>query len=589
MKSSWRSSLTRLVGTVVLVVGLLIIAGCSGIPRSSRPETIRPIDGSSPVAAVDIGPQAGAEPRSIVSGFLQAAAASSDAHHSGSRQYLTSDAGSRWQDSPVTIVNDIQIQLADSRGETSTVKVTGQEVGSIDASGIYSAQRAGSGLSKQKTFTFTLKRGNNAWRIDQLPAGVLIRKSDFEANYAARPVYFYDLGQTQLIPDLRYSALSGQELAEWLLAQILAGPRPELVQSVRNELPNDLDVTRKATVTANDRIVLDIPGSSQLDGPARTRLATQLAYTFGPVVYSARVSLTDAGKPVAIPSIGTAFSMLDFPGKGPDSFITDARRFYLRTGGLVNGTDNKAVAGPVGNGTYGLTSMALRQTTAGGLQLAGLGKAGLVMGSAAGPLAAVSLPPGALSRPEFQPGSAEAWIGVGANIYRVGTDRRAHLVSVPATVGGSNVARVVALRFSPDGARLAVVLQGNDGTRSLWIGSVTQSDHNVSIAIITPVTPVALNVADVAWKDATTLFMIASAPNAEPQVWTVQSDGSYLDVVQSSGLSRGLRSIAAVAGEPPLVVTDGPAIWVQRGSGWEQLSGSEGAAGYGPAYALPSQ
>jgi hypothetical protein len=301
------------------------------------------------------------------------------------------------------------------------------------------------------------------------------------------------------------------------------------------------------------------------------------------VSFSARFTLTDSGKAVPIPAVGTVFSVSDFAGMGSDSIAAAAHRYYLRSGGVVDGVDDRALPGPVGSGAYGLTSVALSRNRTGSLQIAGIGNAGLVLGSSTS-LAAVSLPATQLGRPDYRPGTSEVWVAAGGAIYRVGTDRRAQAVALPTSIGGLPRGQILTLRFSPDGVRLAVVVKGADGSTSVRVGSVITQGSMVSLDDFVPVTPTGLTVEDVAWKDATTLLMLAAVNGEQPQVWTLRSDGSSLDIVQAAGLPPGLRTIAAVIGQPAVVASDGPALWIQSAGGWSSLSGTGETDGSAPAY-----
>jgi len=570
---------------LALVVAVLVGGGCSGVPRSSRPEVVRTIVGHESSAAAELAPKPRDEPRSIVSGFLSAAV-SSDARHSGSRQFLTADAGGKWQDSAVTILNDYQVQLPDTRGDTSTVTVTGQRVGQLDARGIFTPELKDVGVGEMQSFSFGLIRTNGEWRIDHLQPGVLIKKADFQAYYSARPIYFFDTTESILVPDLRYSALRDEGLAEWMMSQILAGPRPELAQTVQNEVPDQVD-PRRVTVKITDHITIELPGASQIDGLGRQRLAAQLAYTLGAIPFSSpSLTLTDSGQAVDIPTIGTMFNAVKFPGLGPDSVQPAVQPYYLRGGGLISGVDDKPVPGLVGSGGYGLTSVALRRAPRGDLRVIGVAVDKLYLGSSSGPLSKVDLPRGGVGRPDWLPRSSSAFVGVGQAIYRIGDNGRPTQVSVPSTLGGGlSAGDILALRFSPDGVRLAVLLRGVDGTSAVWLGSVVRAANNISIENLEPVTPVALAVTDVTWSDATNLLLIGTRPGDEQRVWSVQSDGSYLQPRDIGGLPRGLQGIAAAPGQDPLVATAGPAIWVQTGVGWGSLTGTEQTVGYSPTFA----
>jgi hypothetical protein len=565
-----------------------LLAACSGVPHSSRPEAVRTVGVDvSPSAASDDGPRPGDDPRTIVFGFLNASL-SSDARHSGARQFLTTDAGGKWNDNAVTVVSDYKIDVAQLSGNTATVGFSYQRIGSVDASGIYTPEKTGVGIGRTTSATFLLKRINNVWRIDQLPfTGLLIRRVDFQVSYSAHLLYFFDSSETQLVPDLRYSALEGQSLASWLLARMLGGPRQELAASVQTDIPDGSDLSR-AGVTDADPIVVEIPGSSHFDQPALSRLATELAYTFGPIRYAGRLTLTDGGKPVEIPGAGTVFSTSTFPGLGSDNSAPGAQQYFLRNGGLISGVDYKPVPGPVGSGSYALRSVALHRVKAGAL-VAGINGGGLVLGPSTGPLGKVSLPARPTSSAEFRPGTSEAWLGVGGAIYRVPADRKPVLVPTPAALaaGLPPKGEIEALRFSPDGIRLAVVFRtADDSSEAVWIGSVVPAGESVSFESFEAVTPTALKVTDVAWKDATTLLMVAGTPDGEPQMYTVKSDGSYLDAVPSTGLPRGITDVAATVGQAPVVSAGTPGtVWIQTFNGWASLSGGGQTDGYAPAYA----
>ncbi len=576
---------SRRVPLVAMLLALCaVVAGCSGVPRSSRPEIIRAVGDNPSSTTSEIAPHPGDNPRSIVLDFLDAAL-SSDARHSGARQFLTTDAGGKWQDSTVTVLNAApQVSPYAIDGDTATVTVTGQRVATIDSSGIYTPERETNGIGPVVPFTMTLRKVSGEWRISKLDNGILIRKADFENYYVARELYFFDATNSYLVPDIRYTSLKDQALADWLLTQLLAGPRPELASAVQTEVPDQVD-PRRVNIAVKSPISVEIPGASQLDSPGLQRLAIQIAFTFDPVKYAAEFTLTDSGKPLTIPNVGAEFSTLSFPGFNIDNNSTASAPYFLRSGELVSGANDKPVPGPAGSGSYNLASVAVQEQPTGALLLAALTTKGtLLTGAATSALSQVTLPKGAQSRPDFQPGTTDVWLGVGGRIVRVTADHVAHLVQIPASLGGLPTGRIAALRFSPDGARIAVVVDSVDGTRAAWIGSVIRTDSAVSVADFTPVTPAGLAVSDVSWKNSTTLYLIASDSGAEAQVWTVWSDGSYLDTIATANLPRGLQGIASASEEPAIVTTDGPSVWVQSGSGWAALTGAEQTYGYAPVY-----
>jgi hypothetical protein len=376
--------------------------------------------------------------------------------------------------------------------------------------------------------------------------------------------------------------LNGQALGTWLLSALLAGPRPELAQSVINEVP---DQVGRPTVVDSDPIMIEMPGTGQLDGNGRDRLAAQLAYTLAQIrfVPGAQLRLTDSGRPVVIPAArGATFTAVDFSAAGPDSVAPGVQPYFLRDGAVIDGIDNRPVTGLAG---HGLTSAALRRGSGGALQVAALAGNRFLLGSP-GKLSRVALPAGVPSRPEWRPHADDAWIGVGAKgaIYRIAPGGSVKQVSITSPVGGLPPGQVIALRFSSDGVRLAAVLRAADGALTAWIGSLVTSSSDVRIDAFEPLTPARLVVSDVAWADATKLLLVAGAPNDETRVWQVMSDGSALGALGNTGLPGPPTSIAAAPQQSPLVSASN-SIWTQQGTSWTSFPSTTPTPGTNPVYA----
>ena len=352
-----------------------------------------------------------------------------------------------------------------------------------------------------------------------------------------------DTSQLALVPDLRYTSLTGQALASWLLTQLLAGPRPELAQSVASEVP---DQVGKPTVQLGDPIMVEIPGTNQLDGAGRNALAAQLAYTFATFEYGgAQLTITDGGRPVRIPdAVGTTFSQNDFNVLSPAPPASSANAYYLRNGAVIDASDDTPLAGMLGQPGE-LDSVALRDDSSGAvLQVAGVRQGSLLVGTDKR-LAKVTLPPGELSRPEWRPHVSEVWVGLGDKgaIYRVTPGQ-------PAEAGVDHLAG----RRRPDRAGAGVAVQlgrgadGGGGARAGrhrgGLGRLGGQPRAADVRIdsFEPVTPAQLVVSDVAWTDETRLSVIgASTASAGPAlVWRLDSDGSQLNSVTNTGSAAGI-------------------------------------------------
>jgi hypothetical protein len=579
---------SRWLGVLAALTTMVLAAGCSGVPTTSRPEIVRPVNETgNPVASRPaIAPNPGDDPRAIVSGFLQASV-SADAGHTGAKQFLTTDAKRKWQDNAAIIVDDYRVNVPDVRGDTATVRVTGRRYGQLDSRGVFTPILKGIGYADSEDFTFTLRKSGSDWRIDNPPQGLLLKRLDFETFFTKRPLYFFDSSETRLVPDLRYSELDGQALGSWMLAQMVAGPRDELSSSVVNELTDQVD-SRRATITVGDQIQVELPGVSQIDSVGQLRLAGQTAWTFANVQFDS-TRITDGGNPVSQPNIGADFRTANFQAIGPKGTLTSAAPyFYLRGGALINGPDGKPVPGRLGQPQAALSSVALLppQLNGDAKVVAVLNDHHVVLGSIEAGVRPVAVPGAVLSRPEWASTSGEAWLGTDRGLYRITADRGVHAVRITSAHGGAPAGDIVAVRISPDGARIAIALREPDVTR-LWVGSLVVSGTDVHIDNLEQVTPDALTITDLAWSNATDLLTIArntSDANAVNAPWSVRSDGSFLHQESVDGLPAGPQTVTSSPGQFAIVAVDGT-LWVQRSSSWVSLDSSGSTPGTSPVYA----
>ena len=555
---------------LVAVLAALTVAltACAGVPERSAPERVRAIGGSTAAPIPQLPPQPGADPRAIVSGFL-AANVSSLPDHNAAKGFLTPTARNTWSDSTVTIVDAYQVKLPDQ--STDSVTVTANKVGTLNENGIYSAvQQADSSIQR----SFGMKRVNGQWRIDKLSPGLVIDLSDFVVNYHLHPLYYFDLSQKHLVPDPRYSPLADQSLASWLLDQLMSQPRPELQQAVQ---PISAAVNAKnATVTidtSSQLYVVELPGSSQLDKESRRRLAAQVASTFNNAV----ITITDNRREVSIPDITGPFAETDFRS----AFGTFRNRpaFYVNDAGMVVDQTGKVLDGPLGHRSYGLSSIALAgDLSAPDLRAAGVaGRAGhstLLIGTRRTGLRAASLPAGSMSRPAWAPGLQEVWLGYGTTLMRVPTSGASPGVPSLVTITGRGnlTGPITAVRLSPDGTRIALVIGGAGGVVQCVVGTVERNGSNVSIDNLVLVTPADLKVTDAAWNDGTTLYVTGTDASGGYGVWSVLSDGSAFSKRPSSNLPPAPESIAAASGELPWVASGG-GVFIQRSTSWSSPFG----------------
>jgi hypothetical protein len=574
----------------VLVAGVaagLLLAGCTGVPRSSAPQTIEQLPLGAQPSGQSITPTPGEQPREIVSDFLEANNAD-PGKHTSARAFLTSDFRARWTDASATIISDESVGIYNSR--THKVVVTGKKLGSLDPRGIYNI---GEGAGSTVHFEFTLARAGGEFRIDQLrgAAGLILTQSQFAQAYKQRPLYFYDNAEQYLVPDPRYSDIGDRGLvSEWLLTQLVTGPQDALAPAVTSDtLPAQIDPSR-ITVKLGLPTLVEIPGSSQLDASGRNRLAAQLSETLDDPLGGNQITVTDGGRPVSIPAVhSTEFGPADFNSELAGATVATPEVFYLN-GGLVYAEDGKPVSGPLGHGDHLLSSVALARPAAGGPLLAagvvGVGTdAQLWVGNESAGLKSTPVR-GPLTRPSFAHARREVWVGAGAKLYRIALDASGAPVGKPSVVplgGAAPGSHIVSLRVSPDGVQTALVLSGPAGEGQLWIGSIIRGTGQVQVGGLHAISPKEAVISDVAWLTSLRLFAIGQVGNAsDPVTFDTGVDGTGWTSGQVVGLPKRPDRVTVTAGASAWVSADG-FVWVQRGGQWASPVGGQ-TPGTAPVY-----
>ena len=267
---------------------------------------------------------------------------------------------------------------------------------------------------------------------------------------------------------------------------------------------------------------------------------------------------------MSIPDITGPFAETDF--QSAFGVIHDRPAFYVNDAGVVLDQTGKVLDGPLGHRSYDLTSISLAgDPAASDLRAAGVagstGRSTLLIGSRKAGLHNVGLLAGPMSRPAWAPGLSEVWLGYGTNLMRVPTAGAPSQVTI--TGRGNLTGPISAVRFSPDGTRIALVIGGAGRVAQCAVGTVERNGSNARIDNLVLVTPSDMTVTDVAWNDGTTLYVTGRTDPSDYGVWSVQSDGSAFSKRPSSNLPATPESIAAASGELPWVASGG-GVFIQR-------------------------
>lgn len=349
---------------LVAVLVAMLASGCASLQQNGSITSV-PEDsaGTLQMQIWPSPPSANEDSTNIVSGFLEAAR--SGASNQGiASDYLTGVARSDWQSEQKNVIvladySESYPLTADSAasdnpeqpsgvlpGQGSTaadctagsvpVTVSGNLVGKLESSGLYTAK------SGAQTYTFLVSQTKAGCRISSLPAdfGVLMERSDFESSYSRHTVY-YQSGNSQqqgvmvpaqvYLPSVDADLTVAQDMVQLIIKGVPSGLAPALADSVTGAVLKNvvLDSSGTATVTIDGKGACSTPSSSS--SPCQ-ELATQLAdtlYSLSTKVSTLNLVDVSSGRPFMAEAPPTGFDdfglkVRDTSGQGVGHFYTIA-------------------------------------------------------------------------------------------------------------------------------------------------------------------------------------------------------------------------------------------------------------------------
>jgi hypothetical protein len=572
-------------GKVVLALlsCLVLVAGCANVPEESQPEVITgqrlgQVNQDVPEPAKDL------DVLSVVRDFVHASAQPMG-NHAGARVYLDDAGRKNWQpDMGLTIIQDTfgtvygtgDQQSADPNEQT--VVLRGFNVGQLRADSAF--------IPVKGSYELPLKvhrQADGQWRIVNPPTSVVITQSDFTANYARVPLYFFAPDSSALVPDVRYVVTKPQSgLAGRVVDLLLAGPSDALVGAVRNPLGGQVSTEQNVKGTPDGALLVPLSGIGEQTDEARRLIAAQIVLSLQSVTTS-RVRLLSDG--TALVPGHEDWRPSDLPSYESLSSPSSELPGLMTVGGRVRSLGSgEPVPGPAGAGAYDVVSAA---QSIDGRQLALVerapdGRVQLRVGDYGREAQVVGLSGGTLTRPTWRPApsaegaSGELWTVVdGVQVVRVLRGPGGRWVAQAVNAGEvAAVGPITALRLSRDGARAAVVAGGQ-----LVVAAVVRSSDSVTLRAPRILQGGTLaSVVDVDWSNQETL--VAATGSSLPVV-RVSVDGLRLDSFNSSNLTPPVRVITA-APSRSIVVADSGGLWTASDIGevwrphprspWEQAS-----------------
>ncbi|GHB21063.1 lipoprotein LpqB [Streptomyces viridiviolaceus] len=585
--------------------GVVLLTGCASMPDSGDLRGVESTPRQDPqVRVFAMPPREDAPPAEIVQGFLEALT-SDDPHYETARKYLTGEAAKTWRPELSTTVlaggpgTESDHSGGREEGDDYSVTLTGTRVATVDAQQSYAPADG----DYRKSVHLSRDGKSRQWRIDVLPQGVVMGKSDFQRNYMSVNKYYFasntaskaeagTSGQPAAVADPVYVRRRVDPMTQ-VVRSLISGPTSLLRPVVRSSFPTGTALAKGASLTPDDSNKLTVPlndRAARVDADQCDEIAAQLLFTLqslSPVLDEVELrsggrqlcSLTE-GRAEAVAARGSA--------QHPDYlyFVDDEHRL-VRIAAGSNATRAEPVPGALGEGGTALRSVAVSRDehTAAGVGLDGksLYVGSLVSGGSLGDPVLVSggkTEEARLTAPSWD-AQGDLWIA-----DRDPADPRLLMLSEgagePVEVRTPGLdGRVQAVRVAADGVRIALIVEKDD-KRSLLIGRIERDEKATERPAVTVVelrsaTPELEEVTAMSWAGDSRLVVVGRERGGVQQIGYVQVDGSTPEASVPAALT-GVKEIAASEDDRlPLVGYSEDAI-VRLPSGMQWQKVTEGTA-----------
>ncbi|MFJ3229396.1 LpqB family beta-propeller domain-containing protein [Streptomyces sp. NPDC086787] len=606
-----RGTRRRPVRAVALAAcGVVLLAGCASMPDTGD---LRDVESTprqdTQVRVFAMPPREDAAPGEIVQGFLEALT-SDDQNYDTARKYLTTEVARKWRPEQSTTVlangpsTDVitpaggRADRGEDRGDV-TYALVGSRVATVDAQQAYSP--AEGQYSQQVHLGQDVKTGQ--WRIDRLPQGIVMGKSDFQRNYASVNKYYFAsntsagaTGQALAVADPVFVRKFVDPMTQ-MVRSLIGGPTRWLGPVVRSSFPTGSALKEGVSGLAPDdhnRVTVPLNAKASRAGSAKcAEMATQLLFTLRnltPTVDSVELRAPSGRNLCVLTEDRADVEARHGSEKRPDYvyFLDGKHRLVRMAAGNSSSTSAVQVPGAMGEDGTQLRSVAVSRDehTAAGVGLDGryLYVTSLASGSSLGDPVVQSR--GATADDRLTTPSWDAHGDLWVADRDPGAPRLLLLpqgAGRPVEVRTSELpGRIKEVRAAADGVRIALVVE-KDGKQSLLIGRIERDEKAgeppvVSVVELRSAIPRMEVVTAMAWAGDSRIVVGGREEGGVLQMRYVQVDGATPDGPAPAALP-GVRAVAAAESDqvPLMAYSDDGIVRLSAGAQWQTVV-KEGSA-----------
>lgn len=569
------------------IAAVAVLTGCATVPTTGpvREHEAGNQQVASGVKVAPVPPAVDSPAMLIVEGFLHAMG-TDQAGFPVARQYLTAEANQAWRPESGTLIYADGYQPRESdTGTEDEPGITLEAVltGTLDSQGEY---HEASGGHRQE---FGLVRdADGQWRISRPPEGLLISRYHFVTNYTALNLHYMDVTGTVLVPDPRYLAqnmITPKAVAE---AQ-LAGPGEWLAPAVRRA-PWSGSIIEQVELLPQGVVVLHLGESAaDLSDDQRRTLMAEFTTTLTALPQVPAVQFSVGPTLLSLPgSTSVTLNSSDFAAVAPAITQRNAQLLAVREGvvRMISTAQQWNEGAAIAHALTAPGAIAARGDLA---ELAAVDSEGtrLTVTAIDSDAGTVLLEGKQLLRPDYSR-QGELWaIGNEADAAGFAVFSADDHSLVPVVANDIPTDPVRAFRISPDGARIALVLDGPvvDGVsvEQLGVARIVRSQDGIALesfrsVTVSPPAEAARRIFDVGWQMPTELLVLISH-RVTSSVIEVDQDSARAEDIGPAEVS-GLRELAVTPGGQAVVRGAGPLYRFEGAFNWELTGISADAIAY---------
>ena len=554
-----------------LVLFVLLLTSCASIPSVSpvhQLPTSQPTTDTQFVRVIAHPPKKDAKPQSIIQGFLDACADSSD-DYAIARDYLLPATSIKWRpDAEVTAYDATTRQIVRSGTE---YRVSGTMTGYIDIFRHFTPAVSPKPLIYRLTVT---RDSNNQWRIASVPDGVIAPSADVQRRWRGHAVYFWDSSHSHLVPDSVVLPRGSSGTATSLMQALLAGPRASLVSILNSDVPVGARLSYGSIPISSATATVDLTVPHMLTGKTYERLAAQIMWTLTQIDSIRKVKILFAGRPFSGSSLPATLSVEDFSVLSPE-FPQSASRLYAVQARVVQRLSAETGQGMrfdmPANATSQAASLAANPFAQEWAAVGAMGKNLYVRTRADSEFRQVFAGE-SLSKPSWSRFGTVYAADYGHWIASVNRNGKISFLRVsPSQLGGAtDVSRIA---VAPDGIRVALVF-GTVDASSIATGIMVQDGSHMRVEGVAPVAAGYRAIRDMVWVDGLHIAVLLATEATTSTVQIISlTDGSYERIsipFEARSFAFGPRGnlvIGAIRQGQHQILERKQGTWVLRGLG----------------------